>query len=77
MSIVKHSDFLSEAAESFTPKLCACGAIARPNQRNCYRCHALANSIYRARVKHQAEKLQKRMLAVIAAARRLADGLQK
>lgn len=44
---------------------CACGENARPNQRNCYRCHALANSIYRARVKHQAENLKKLFLQMM------------
>lgn len=36
---------------------CACRAAeCRPNQRNCLRCHALANQVYRLRVKHSAEK---------------------
>jgi hypothetical protein len=45
--------------------LCACGEIARPSQRNCHRCHALANQVYRARVKHEAEKLKKLFLRMI------------
>src|SRR5581483_5162338 len=49
------------------PRQCACGGVCRAGQRNCLRCHALANRIYRARVKHSAELLEKlffRLLAV-------------
>lgn len=45
---------------------CACGEIARPAQRNCHRCHALANQVYRARVKHQAENLKKLFFRLLA-----------
>lgn len=53
---------------------CACGGENRPGQRNCYRCHALANEIYRARVKHSAEKLHRLYLKAIFAHSTLAGG---
>jgi hypothetical protein len=41
---------------------CRCGEIARPKQRNCYRCHALANQVFRFRVKQKAERRQRDFL---------------
>lgn len=37
---------------------CKCGRHARPNQRNCDKCHAAAQVRYRARRKDQAHKLE-------------------
>lgn len=46
---------------------CACGGENRPGQGNCYRCHALANQVYRARVKHSAERLHRMYLRLMSA----------
>lgn len=49
-------------AECFTankwnaPKLCACGEARRPGQFDCYRCHALAAAVYRARKVERARR---------------------
>lgn len=64
---------VKQTAENKPPRVCACGGDCRPNQRNCHYCHALANQIYRYRVKHQAEKLEKLLLKMIARNITLAD----
>jgi hypothetical protein len=44
------------AAAVSEPNYCACGmAPKRPWQHNCRACHALANRIYRARLRHRRE----------------------
>jgi len=59
------------------PPICACGEIARPKQRNCYRCHAAANQVYRARVKHSAEKVKKLAIKMMSLNIRLAQALEE
>lgn len=40
--------FTFDTVKQIQPK-CGCGADARAGQRNCHRCHALANQLYRLR----------------------------
>ena len=41
--------------------LCACGSISRPRQRNCYKCHSLANKVYRVRKRVNSERMKQQI----------------
>lgn len=64
---MKHSPE-NQALETFSREtICRCGhAPRRPGQRNCLRCHALANQVYRSRIKASREAAQALALRAIA-----------
>lgn len=47
--------------------ICKCGAVARPDQGDCYTCHAAAEGRYRQRKAEEREVLRKLALAGMAA----------
>lgn len=63
----RNEHFTGNIVKQTEEKPCPCGQeMCRPGQRNGPKCHALAQSVYRARVKHQAEKNEKIFFKLLA-----------